>query len=466
MKHIIPGSQNLFITDENDILDNKNNVLFKGLDPVSIDINGTSYLKTRTWWYRAVWHNCLTPYDFENLEFSDIDNKLIKPKWVQYYKNPIESHDGFRIIPGFPEYAVDREGNIINVLTGLAVMHSFVKNKDDYHFVLLRCGHSSERKSRIYRVHRIMGITWIPNTDWFHKTIINHIDGVKGNNNVSNLEWVTYKENSLHAVKTGLVKESVKGYIRDIFTGEIKEFPSLESMNEFLNLRAKQIVDFTTRRRNIVYGGRYEVRIEGDERPWIYTDETVNVEPSRYIITVTEPNRSRKIFNGVRSLIRQYNVWNVQSCKDVVNKLKTMKPELHIEVIDQYNNKPIEVRNIETNEVKTYRSVSDLVKSTGFCKTNVLYGMKYNGRKVIHGKYVVRVQSPDNWPDDLINVVNYPVKLLITNNVTHETFTCTSIKDAARRFNLDRDTVKRMAEGRTKPSDMYTIKKQSAPYIG
>ena len=57
-------------------------------------------------------------------------------------------------------------------------------------------------KVKTVNVHRLVAIAFIPNP--FQKTQVNHIDGNKANNDSSNLEWCSQRENVIHGVKTGL----------------------------------------------------------------------------------------------------------------------------------------------------------------------------------------------------------------------------------------------------------------------
>ena len=53
-------------------------------------------------------------------------------------------------------------------------------------------------------VHRLVAETFIENDDPIHKTDVNHKDGNKLNNHVSNLEWVSRSRNVKHAYENGL----------------------------------------------------------------------------------------------------------------------------------------------------------------------------------------------------------------------------------------------------------------------
>lgn len=71
-------------------------------------------------------------------------------------------------------------------------------DKDGYFRVVLQ--KNGEKKNKI--AHRLVAQAFIPNPD--NKPQINHIDGNKQNNRLSNLEWCTLAENRIHAFNTGL----------------------------------------------------------------------------------------------------------------------------------------------------------------------------------------------------------------------------------------------------------------------
>ena len=89
-----------------------------------------------------------------------------------------------------------------------------------------------ENKGTSYYIHRLVAEAFIPNPEG--KPEVNHIDGNRQNNHISNLEWVTSGENSLHASKTGLrvytnrlTKAEFLDCLYDVINGE--SYQSLSS---------------------------------------------------------------------------------------------------------------------------------------------------------------------------------------------------------------------------------------------
>lgn len=62
-----------------------------------------------------------------------------------------------------------------------------------------KCTISKDGKRQYFLVHRLVAQAFLPNTN--NKPEVNHLDGDKLNNHVSNLEWVTRSENELHRAR-------------------------------------------------------------------------------------------------------------------------------------------------------------------------------------------------------------------------------------------------------------------------
>lgn len=114
----------------------------------------------------------------------------------------------FKDIPGYEGiYQVSNLGRVKRLAhvsrQGHHLDEYIFKNQYDnfgYTYVTLSDG---SKNGKQWTIHRLVAITFIPNPD--NKPCVNHKDGVKDNNVVSNLEWCTAKENAQHAIRTGLV---------------------------------------------------------------------------------------------------------------------------------------------------------------------------------------------------------------------------------------------------------------------
>lgn len=101
-------------------------------------------------------------------------------------------------VEGFEHYQVSDAGQIKN--RDNLIMSSRACKTKGYRKIGLR--HIDSGKQKTFLVHRIVAESFLSNPE--NKKTVNHIDGDKNNNAVSNLEWATQSENQIHAYKIGL----------------------------------------------------------------------------------------------------------------------------------------------------------------------------------------------------------------------------------------------------------------------
>jgi molybdenum-dependent DNA-binding transcriptional regulator ModE len=106
----------------------------------------------------------------------------------------------WREIFEFPNYSVSNLGNVKNNKTNKLMK---INVKGGYCHISLK----NETSKKSFKVHRLVASAFIPNPE--NKSDVNHEDKNKLNNNVSNLTWMTRKENNQHK-SIGLVYSSNK----------------------------------------------------------------------------------------------------------------------------------------------------------------------------------------------------------------------------------------------------------------
>ena len=91
---------------------------------------------------------------------------------------------------------------------------------------------NKNNKKRFY-VHRLVGLAFLENPE--NKKTINHINGVKTDNRLENLEWCTYSENLNHAIFSKLRKSGHEVYNCKLSKEKIIAIRRLYSINKKFN---------------------------------------------------------------------------------------------------------------------------------------------------------------------------------------------------------------------------------------
>ena len=90
----------------------------------------------------------------------------------------------------FENYEVSSYGNVRNAKTGRVLKPS--RTQDGYLQVVL-CKNGKRKTSR---VHRLVAFAFIPNDDIENKYEVNHLNEIRDDNRLENLEWISHEENN------------------------------------------------------------------------------------------------------------------------------------------------------------------------------------------------------------------------------------------------------------------------------
>ena len=181
-------------------------------------------------------------YVMEQIEycFRDGDKNNLENYNVYYkFKNgPIKSkeYENFYWIPFYPRYVISKDNTVLDISNNTCVLFYKSKpSKSNKKYIT----HGYNKNSKGLALHKLLALTFIPYKDNPVKPYtlyVNHINGKPGDDRIENLEWVTPRENLLHALENGLMPNSVRPInVKNLETGEVTSYDSVAKAAIALN---------------------------------------------------------------------------------------------------------------------------------------------------------------------------------------------------------------------------------------
>jgi hypothetical protein len=143
-----------------------------------------------------------------------------------------------KVISEYPDYAITEDGIVWSLRFNRKLCPK--ANSRGYMQVVL----CKDLKYKNYTVHRLIAENYIDNVNNFK--MVNHINGIKTDNRIENLEWCTASQNIQHAFDTGLKKPSVTRIVLDLATGVF--YDSVTEAAKYHNIKMKTLHGYLTNR--------------------------------------------------------------------------------------------------------------------------------------------------------------------------------------------------------------------------
>ena len=336
--------------------------------------------------------------------------------------------EDWKLIAEFPNYDVSSLGNIRNNKTGKQLK---ICMKSGYYNISL----VNDKNKQTFKVHRLVAIAFIENPE--HKLEVNHKDKNKLNNSLSNLEWMTRRENNIHRCEGAKItcnKNKVvhridattneildkynsielagtwaynNGYTKTIHNGRNSIGNCLSGLSkiaykfkwEYENTNCdldneiwKQVVlenvDTTDKRYDISNLGRfknssgtimdnYKINDSGYLRVYIY-NKTYALHRLIALAFIENPENKEQVnhIDGNKLNNSAENLEWVTNRENQVHKFKIGLGNCYTRKMVQYD--------LEMNKIKEFKSIIGAAKELNIGKTNIM-GVLVNRRKTAGG---------------------------------------------------------------------------------
>ena len=317
-----------------------------------------------------------------------------------------EAGEGYFVCRDVDYFAVNRNGDVY-----IRAKNTYVFNrpssspkessyKDVYFF------------SGTYRIHTLVLNTFVKKRYQNGQlvTMVNHIDGIKNNNRLDNLEWCTYSENLLHALESGLRTDNIPVLVRDIRTNKVERFYGYSIFAESVGLNRSSMWSYmNSKTQNKIYANYYVVIKEGDEWPIIDPSTAVYFSsPKVKALFVTQLSTGKSYLFENNSAFCDYfpiKLWTLdRALAKLVNKNDTIvvddfrigyaiyKDEAETKEVEQVKyvrksdykvkrvGKPVKVTNLLTGEVTMFNDFHGVIKMLGESRSTIQKHLNLNNR--------------------------------------------------------------------------------------
>ena len=316
---------------------------------------------------------------------------------------PYQDKEGFYLIPNVPRYVVNTDGECYDLKRNIFV--NWIEDGRGYLVASLVRDDILGSTSQ----HRLLGIVFLNPGIPIEKLQVNHIDGNKSNNRLTNLEWVTKAGNNQHAALLGLSTRYGGISMRNALTGVVIQYSSALECAQSIGVLKSHVFSFAHKGEDKFDENFQQFRFGHDNTPWYIPSEheleLKRVAPwkpllVRSLITNQEWRFEKRThaseFLGVCEAV--ISVWANKPDQPVLPgyfQMKTLDSSREwryvedpiLELCLNVQQRACRVYNPTTGDVKIFPSVITCAKEMCVRPTALVFRLKSNGTKVYADGY-------------------------------------------------------------------------------